>query len=148
MRTQITKPSVGKARYTQEYKQQALELWRQSGRSAAKVGAELGIRPSLLYEWAKLSRKADVLVGLPAQSKAPKVEELQAQSREGNCYDNAFIESFWSSLKYETVYHQRFATRAEARCAIFDYIESFYNRTRLHSALGHQSPVSFELKHN
>lgn len=73
---------------------------------------------------------------------------VASMSRKGNCYDNAFIESFWSSLKYETVYHQRFATRAEARCAIFDYIESFYNRTRLHSALGYQSPVSFELKHS
>ena len=81
MKTQITKPSAGKAKYTLEYKQQALELWRQSGRSAAKVGAELGIRPSLLYEWAKLSRKADVHVGLPAQAKEPKVEELQAQIR-------------------------------------------------------------------
>ena len=44
-------------------------------------------------------------------------------SRKGNCYDNAFIESFWSSLKYELVYHQRFATFAEARCGIFNYIE-------------------------
>jgi putative transposase len=73
---------------------------------------------------------------------------VASMSRKGNCYDNAFIESFWSSLKYETVYHQRFATRAEARCVIFDYIESFYNRIRLHSALGYQSPISFELKHN
>ncbi len=52
-------------------------------------------------------------------------------SRAGNCYDNAFIESFWSSLKYEVVYQQRFATRAEARTAIFDYIETYYDRTRL-----------------
>ena len=51
-------------------------------------------------------------------------------SRKGNCYDNAFIESFFSSLKYELVYHQRFVTRAQARTAIFDYIETFYNRTR------------------
>ena len=50
-------------------------------------------------------------------------------SRKGNCYDNAFIESFWSSLKYEVVYHQRFATFAQARSAIFNYIETFYNRT-------------------
>lgn len=81
MKTQITKPSVGKARYTQEYKQQALELWRQSGRSAAKVGAELGIRPSLLYEWAKLNRKADEHGGLPVRTKTPQIEELQAQIR-------------------------------------------------------------------
>ena len=58
----------------------------------------------------------------------------------GNCYDNAFIESFWSSLKYEVVYHQRFATLAEARTAIFDYIETFYNRTRLHSSLAYTQP--------
>ena len=69
---------------------------------------------------------------------------LASMSRCGNCYDNAFIESFWSSLKYEVVYHQRFATRAEARTAIFDYIETFYNRTRLHSALGYRSPQQFE----
>ncbi len=65
-------------------------------------------------------------------------------SRKGNCYDNAFMESFWSSLKYETVYHRRFATRDEARDAVFDYIEAFYNRTRLHSSLGYVSPVTFE----
>ncbi len=46
--------------------------------------------------------------------------------------------------QYELVYHQRFTTRAEARTAIFDYIETFYNRTRLHSALGYRSPLQFE----
>ena len=71
---------------------------------------------------------------------------VASMSRKGNCYDNAFIESFWSSLKYETVYHRRFATRAEAKSAIFDYIETFYNRTRLHSSLGYVSPVTFESK--
>ena len=69
---------------------------------------------------------------------------VASMSRAGNCYDNAFIESFWSSLKYELVYHRRFATRAEARTAIFDYIATFYNRTRLHSALGYRSPHQFE----
>jgi putative transposase len=73
---------------------------------------------------------------------------VASMSRKGNCYDNAFIESFWSSLKYETVYHRRFATRAEARSIIFDYIEVFYNRTRLHSSLGYVSPVTFESKLN
>jgi transposase InsO family protein len=69
---------------------------------------------------------------------------VPSMSRKGNCYDNAYIESFWSSLKYEVVYHRRFATRAEARSAIFDYIETFYNRTRLHSSLGYVSPTTFE----
>ena len=73
---------------------------------------------------------------------------LASMSRKGNCYDNAFIESFWSSLKYETVYHRKFATRSEARTALFDYIESFYNRTRLHSSLGFVSPITFESKLN
>lgn len=69
---------------------------------------------------------------------------VASMSRKGNCYDNAFIESFWSSLKYEVVYHQRFATFAEARSALFNYIETFYNRTRLHSSLAYCSPLNFE----
>jgi transposase InsO family protein len=71
-----------------------------------------------------------------------------SMSRKGNCYDNAFIESFWSSLKYELVYHQRFATHSEARTAIFNYIETFYNRTRLHSSLDYLSPINFESQLN
>jgi len=67
-----------------------------------------------------------------------------SMSRKGNCYDNAHVESFWSSLKYETVYRHRYPTRAAARAALFVYIESFYNRTRLHSSLGYVSPVAFE----
>jgi len=69
---------------------------------------------------------------------------LASMSRPGNCYDNAFIESFWSSLKYEVAYRQRFTSRAAARTAVFDYIEAFYNRTRLHSSIGYLSPVQFE----
>ena len=69
---------------------------------------------------------------------------VASMSRKGNCYDNAFIESFWSSLKYEVVYHQRFATFTEARSSIFSYIETFYNRTRLHSSLAYRSPIAFE----
>jgi len=71
-----------------------------------------------------------------------------SMARKGNCYDNAFIESFFSSLKYELVYHHRFATLSEARTAIFNYIEAFYNRTRLHSSLDYQSPTNFESQKN
>ncbi len=56
MKTQISKPARERASYTEQYKQEALELWRASGRSAAKVAAELGIRPPLLYRWARLER--------------------------------------------------------------------------------------------
>lgn len=73
---------------------------------------------------------------------------VASMSRKGNCYDNAFIESFWSSLKYEAVWPRKFATRDEARTALFDYIESFYNRTRLHSSLGYMSPINFESQLN
>ena len=68
-----------------------------------------------------------------------------SMSRKGNCYDNACIESFFGTLKRELIHGCRFRTRAEARLAIFEYIEVFYNRIRLHSALNYMSPVEFEL---
>jgi transposase InsO family protein len=67
-----------------------------------------------------------------------------SMSRRANCYDNAVMEAFWSTLKNELVHRYYFATRAEARAAIFDYVEVFYNRTRLHSALGYKSPLAYE----
>lgn len=63
-----------------------------------------------------------------------------------HCYDNAAMESFWSSLKNELVHQELFANIDQARLAIFDYIELFYNRKRLHSALGYQSPVDYEIQ--
>ncbi len=71
-----------------------------------------------------------------------------SMSRKGNCYDNAVIESFWSSLKRELVHRCEFATRAQAQAAIFEWLEVFYNRERLHSALGYQTPVDFETNLN
>ena len=65
-------------------------------------------------------------------------------SRRGNCYDNAVAESFFSSLKKERIRRKIYATRAEARAEIFDYIEVFYNRTRRHSHLGQVSPAAYE----
>lgn len=73
---------------------------------------------------------------------------VASMSRKGNCYDNAAIESFWSTLKFELVYRRDFATRSDARAQIFDYIETFYNRKRSHSALNYLSPVDFELQNN
>ena len=67
-----------------------------------------------------------------------------SMSRRANCYDNAHMESFWGTLKAELLPGRTFATRHEARLAIFEYVEVFYNRVRLHSALGYQSPVDFE----
>jgi putative transposase len=73
---------------------------------------------------------------------------IPSMSRRGNCYDNAMMESFWSTMKRGLVHQQTFATRAQARMAIFDWIEIFYNRTRFHSALGFKSPVDFETQLN
>lgn len=73
---------------------------------------------------------------------------VPSMSRRGNCYDNAMMESFWSTMKRELVHRCCFATRAQARAAIFEWIEAFYNRTRLHSALNYKSPVDFETQLN
>lgn len=65
-------------------------------------------------------------------------------SRKGNCWDNAVVESFFATLKRELLQGKTFATRDEARVALFHYIESWYNRQRLHSTLGYRTPVEFE----
>lgn len=67
-----------------------------------------------------------------------------SMSRRGDCYDNACAESFWGRLKVELIYRQHYRTRAEAKAAIFEYIEVFYNRTRRHSTLDYLSPQAFE----
>ena len=69
---------------------------------------------------------------------------IASMSRKGNCWDNACSESFFGSLKQELIYHKRYATRAEARHDIFEYIAVFYNRQRRHSTIGYVSPADFE----
>ena len=65
----------------------------------------------------------------------------------GDCYDNAVCETFHASIKKEKIYRQSWPTRAEARTAIFEYIEGWYNPRRRHSTLGYLSPVEFERQH-
>jgi putative transposase len=67
-----------------------------------------------------------------------------SMSGRGDCYDNAMMESFWATLKTELVHQEHYATHEQARQSIFEYIEVFYNRKRLHSSLGYKSPESFE----
>lgn len=69
---------------------------------------------------------------------------IASMSRKGNCYDNAFAESFFATLKKELIYRGKFATKAEAKKAIFEFIEVWYNRQRIHSSIGYMTPVQFE----
>jgi transposase InsO family protein len=75
-------------------------------------------------------------------------EAVASMSRKGNCYDNAVMEAFWSTLKLEMIYRQEFDHESQVRQEVFEYIEVFYNRQRLHSALGYKTPVDFECASN
>jgi transposase InsO family protein len=70
----------------------------------------------------------------------------KSMSRKGDCWDNSVAESFFATIKGEMIDHEDYETRAQAIAAIDDYIEGFYNVTRLHSAIGYMSPIEFELK--
>ena len=71
---------------------------------------------------------------------------VQSMSRKGNCWDNAVAESFFKTLKAELVYHEDYKTIEQAKAAVFEYIEIWYNRKRLHSTLGYKTPVEIELE--
>jgi len=77
-----------------------------------------------------------------------KAQLVASMSRQGNCYDNAAMEAFWSTLKLELIYRQQFQDAAQLGHALFDYLEIFYNRQRLHSALAYQTPAEFEVANN
>jgi len=110
-------------------------------------------------EMAKCQR--DVPAGLVAHSDRGSQyasEHYQAELRRagivcsmsgvGQCWDNAVVESTFASLKRELVHHETYATRAEAKASVFEYLEVFYNRVRRHSTLGYVSPAEFEQTHN
>jgi putative transposase len=90
------------------------------------------------------SDQGSAYIGALYQSELARHGATISMSRKGNCYDNAVVESFFSNLKNELTHHQRFASREQARTAIFDYIELFYNRQRAHATLRYSSPVDYE----
>jgi len=96
--------------------------------------------PGLIHHSDRGSQYASICY----QSQLQQCGMLASMSRKGDCYDNAMAESFFATLKAECVDHQSYTTRIEARQDIFLYIEQFYNRKRLHSALGYVSPLIFE----
>jgi transposase InsO family protein len=73
-------------------------------------------------------------------------KQIQSMSRKGDCWDNAPSESFFNTLKTELCGHKAFAGRNESQAAIFEYIEVYYNRMRLHSTLGYRTPTEYEEK--
>lgn len=78
------------------------------------------------------------------QDRLEQYKMLGSMSRKGNCYDNACIESFHSIIKKELIYLEKFKTREEAKKHIYEYIEFFYNRKRIHSSIGYFSPTEYE----
>ena len=80
------------------------------------------------------------------RSKLKSYKMVQSMSRKGNCWDNAPAESFFSTIKTELIYMKNYKTREEVRNEIFEYIEIYYNRVRLHSSLGFLSPLDYENK--
>jgi putative transposase len=80
------------------------------------------------------------------QNLLAKHQLVCSMSKKGDCYDNAAMESWNHSFKVEAIHGERFLTRADAKQQVFDYIEVYYNRKRLHSKLGYLSPEAFELK--
>jgi len=77
------------------------------------------------------------------RNKLAEYNMIQSMSSTGNCYDNAVTESFFHTLKTELVHFEKYETREQAKQSIFEYIEVFYNRERLHSALDYQTPVEY-----
>ena len=70
----------------------------------------------------------------------------QSMSRKGNCWDNAVAESFFKILKSELIYHRKFKNQAQAKIEIFEFIEVWYNRQRLHASLGYKTPIQMEIE--
>ena len=114
--------------------------------------SDIVIKALLMAVWRRPKAK-DVIVHSDQGSQYASGEYLDflaahnlipSMSRRGHCLDNAVAESFFHSLKTERVKRKVYATRSEAKADMFDYIEVFYNRTRLHSHLGHVSPDEYE----
>ncbi len=81
------------------------------------------------------------------REKLSELKAIPSMSRKANCYDNAAMESFWSTLKLERVYREKYATKEQARARVHEYL-CYYNQTRRHSALGYQSPIDYETQTN
>ncbi|SRM48024.1 IS600 ORF2 [Shigella flexneri] len=154
-------------RYPEEFKTEAVKQVVDRGYSVASVATRLDITTHSLYAWIKKygpdsstnKEQSDAQAEIRRLQKELKrvtdERDIQEQSglktsmsRKGNCYDNAPMESFWGTLKNESLSHYRFNNRDEAISVIREYIEIFYNRQRRHSRLGNISPAAFREKYH
>lgn len=124
---------VGHASASSPRQELALEALAQAVRSRRP-------RPGLIHH----SDRGGQYLSAEYQDQLDRHGILCSMSRPGRCADNAAAESFFHTLKTEWLYHFDFFTREEARLAIFDYVEAFYNRNRLHSSLNYHSPEEYE----
>lgn len=124
------------------------------GWSITETLETIGVIDALLMAYSREGKHAGVIfhsdrgVQYASGDFRKMLEDLKAipsMSRKGNCYDNAFVESFFKTLKSELIYRRDFESEAELRNAIFEYIETWYNRKRIHSSLGYLSPLEYEM---
>ena len=97
-------------------------------------------RPGLIHH----TDQGATYTSVAYQQRLAQAGLVASMSRKGNCYDNAVVESFFSTLKNELVHEREYHTREEVQADVFEFIEVFYNRQRLHQTLGYVSPVQFE----
>lgn len=107
---------------------------------AFKMGVERTGSPPIIVHSDRGSQYASELF----RTEIDKYDCIQSMSRRGNCWDNAVAESFFATLKTELTFHENFVSRIHASTAVFDYIEIFYNKRRLHSTLGYLTPEEKE----
>ena len=100
-------------------------------------------RPGLIHH----TDQGATYTSVAYQQRLAQAGLVASMSRKGNCYDNAVVESFFSTLKNELVHEREYHTREEVQADVFEFIEVFYNRQRLHQTLGYVSPVQFEAAH-
>ena len=115
--------------FTAEEKASVFELWK-NGTGFSEIANILGSKPGTIFTMLR------------------DTGGIKPHEHKGNCYDNAPMESFWGTLKNESLSHYRFNNRDEAISVIREYIEIFYNRQRRHSRLGNISPAAFREKYH
>ncbi|WP_282694655.1 integrase core domain-containing protein [Streptomyces sp. CC208A] len=133
---------MGTARYSGEFKRDAVALVEPSGRRIPSVARELGVDPESLRQWVARARAEAAAFAEVCRAHGIR----RSMGRVGSSYDNALAESFFATLKRELLYGSHWLTRAQARMAVFAWM-AWYNRKRRHSALGCHSPIDYEQHH-